>query len=440
MSICPDQLPAATTTSRAVIGVSFSSWISTTSSWLSIRWTRAGTRMRAPCLIAAAASAPDSSAADDKPVRFDEQRAGDVGRQLRLGFFRGLRIQQLAVESRAARVVGNLLEVAERLVGGDDLQRAGAAIADADSSVARHAIDERVVHLEAAGGQRQKRPAKALEVRHEHARRRLGRAKAGPPAIDQRHRRPPGHELVGDGLALSPRPRRRRRHNLALSCLSSHAGPCSLGRTIEVSEGDIGRPQLARKTRFFTIFAVSRWVRALLLHVTRSSVPWKSIRAALGAIAVIGLAAAGGGAYLAVLHNGSDSAQPVPMYAASTGQCGHGDREQHHERPGGSRRAGASGTGCRAEAATRSDRAGAGPCAHRSPGPGAIASAVARTVSARAHVAELRRQQPLGARLHAAQRADGSAGLTCYRAGREHDGRTRAGRARSRHGRCTTSS
>src|SRR5262245_37737717 len=43
--------------------------------------------------------------------------------------------------------------------------------------------------------------------------------------------------------------------------------------------------------------------------------------AALGAIAVIGLAAAGGGAYLAVLHNGSDSAQPVPMYAASTGNA-----------------------------------------------------------------------------------------------------------------------
>ncbi|HTG90344.1 MAG TPA: hypothetical protein VL914_09105 [Vicinamibacterales bacterium] len=43
--------------------------------------------------------------------------------------------------------------------------------------------------------------------------------------------------------------------------------------------------------------------------------------AALGAIAVIGLAAAGGGAYLAVQHNGSDSAQPVPMYAASTGNA-----------------------------------------------------------------------------------------------------------------------
>jgi hypothetical protein len=75
-------------------------------------------------LIEAAASAPESSDAATKPVRFDEQRAGDVGRQLRFGFFRGLGIQQLAVESRAVRVVGNLLEVAERLVGGDDLKRA----------------------------------------------------------------------------------------------------------------------------------------------------------------------------------------------------------------------------------------------------------------------------------------------------------------------------
>ena len=106
---------------------------------------------------------------DDKPVRLHEQRAGHLGRQLRFRLARRLLVEQLALETGRARVGGDVLQLVERLIGGDDLQRSGAPIPDADARIARHAIDERVVHLEAFRRERQQRPAESFEVRHEHA-------------------------------------------------------------------------------------------------------------------------------------------------------------------------------------------------------------------------------------------------------------------------------
>src|SRR5687767_15367117 len=103
-----------------------------------------------------------------------------------------------------ARLSGDVLELIERLVGRNNLQRSGAAIADPHSSVARYAIDKRVVHLEASRREGQKRAAKSFEVRDKHSRRRLCRSQPGATTIEQRHRRAAGDELMGDRFSDNP--------------------------------------------------------------------------------------------------------------------------------------------------------------------------------------------------------------------------------------------
>ena len=66
----------------------------------SMRWARAGTRTRAPCLIAPRRQRPGQIGRDDEPVRLHEQRAGYLWRQLRLRLARRVRVEQLAFDAR----------------------------------------------------------------------------------------------------------------------------------------------------------------------------------------------------------------------------------------------------------------------------------------------------------------------------------------------------
>ena len=169
-----------------------------------MRWARAGTLTRAPCLMAAADQRSGQIGGDDKPVRLHEQRCRHLGRQLRFRLPRRVLVEQLALETGRARVRGDVLQLVERLIGGDDLQRSGAPIPDADTRIARHAIDECVVHLEAFRRERQQRPAESFEVRHEHSCGGLRRSQTRAAAIEQRDRCAAGHQLVGDGRADHP--------------------------------------------------------------------------------------------------------------------------------------------------------------------------------------------------------------------------------------------
>src|SRR5262245_13210010 len=59
------------------------------------------------------------------------------------------------------------------------------------------------------------------------------------------------------------------------------------------------------------------WARGLLLECARSR-PMEINRAAFGALAVVGIVAAGGGAYVANRHNQAELMQPAPIYAVPT--------------------------------------------------------------------------------------------------------------------------
>ncbi len=201
----------------------------------------------------------------DEAVGLHKQRRSNVRRELRLGFPRRLCIEDLALDSRITRVGDNLLERVERLIGGDHLQRAGATIANADAGIARKAIDKPVVHVETSRRERQNRAAKTLEIRHEHAGGRLRRAETCPTAVDERHRCASRHQLIGDGCANHSCADDRNVtiwHNL-LIISRSPAAPLE-GQS--GSEGDIWGAANGRKHPFFTIFARSMWVRALLLE------------------------------------------------------------------------------------------------------------------------------------------------------------------------------
>jgi hypothetical protein len=67
---------------------------------------------------------------------------------------------------------------------------------------------------------------------------------------------------------------------------------------------------------FFAVFAVAAWVRGLLLKCSEEH-SMEINRAAFGALAVFGVVAAGGGAYLANRHNDA-AVQAVPLYPAPT--------------------------------------------------------------------------------------------------------------------------
>ena len=120
----------------------------------------------------------------DKPVRLHEQRGGHLGRQLRFRLPRRMLVEQLALEASRACVHGDVPQLLDRLIVGDNLQRSGAPIPDADTRIARHAIHECVVHLEAPGRERQQRPPESFEVRHEHSCGGLRRPQARPAAIE----------------------------------------------------------------------------------------------------------------------------------------------------------------------------------------------------------------------------------------------------------------
>ncbi len=93
-------------------------------------------------------------------------------------------------------------------------------------------------------------------------------------------------------------------------------------------------------------------------------------RAAFGALAVIGIVAAGGGAYLANRHNEAELAQPAPMYAVPSSRGRHRNRKHHHERARSGRRTRATADCARTGSTSRLARAARrapAPCAHRRP-------------------------------------------------------------------------
>ena len=79
--------------------------------------------------------------------------------------------------------------------------------------------------------------------------------------------------------------------------LSSHARQGAPFEGQAPPEGTVA-PAYGRKCWFFTCFGRCGWVRPLLIWIPRS-IPWIINRAALGALAVFGVVAAGGGAYIA---------------------------------------------------------------------------------------------------------------------------------------------
>ena len=166
-----------------------------------MRRTRAGTRTRMPRLIPAAVNAPERSEVTTNPcdlTRHAHETSSDSsGSASRTAS----RVEQLAIDALAAQFVGKLPQLVGMLIGRGDLQRASAPVAHAHSCIAGDALDKRVVHVEAAPGERKERAAEALEKRHEHSRGRLRGPKTGPARIDQDYRGAAGDEFVRNGLA-----------------------------------------------------------------------------------------------------------------------------------------------------------------------------------------------------------------------------------------------
>src|SRR5688572_17664293 len=100
----------------------------------------------------------------------------------------------------------------------------------------------------------------------------------------------------------------------ASTCLSSHAAGVLPRKDNQGRKGTISRTRGAKKALILPLFATAGWVRGLLLLGARS-LPMEINRAAFGALAVFGVVAAGGGAYLANRHNDA-AMQAVPLYPA----------------------------------------------------------------------------------------------------------------------------
>ena len=155
-------------------------------------------------------------------------------------------------------------------------------------------------------------------------------------------------------------------------------------------------------------------------------------RAAFGALAVFGVVAAGGGAYLANRHNDVGNAAGADCIQRRDGERGDRNRKQHHDRAGGGRRDRAGR--CRRNRHPRlRGRAhvarGAGACAHD-----------AACIAARADVVDVRRERIVsGADVHAVGRRGRFTGLGGGRAAGKYDGRTRSRSPRNRRGSSTTS-
>ena len=156
--------------------------------------------------MAAATSAPDKSAATTNPCDLISSAPDTSGVSCGSASCAPRAVEQLALQAGRAGLGGNVLELVERLVGGNGLQRSRAAVPNTDPGIARHALDERVVHREALRGERQKRAPQPLEVGHEHARSRLGRSQTRTTAIEERDRRAADCQLVRDGRANNPCP------------------------------------------------------------------------------------------------------------------------------------------------------------------------------------------------------------------------------------------
>ena len=219
MSICPAQLPAASTTpfagKRSAIGLD-----AQIAAGATIRRTRPCSMNCAPWRRAAASERAGQVGGGHVAVRRDQQSADD-----RLGQAAAPRARAPAASSSSrVHALARRQRRRERFESSQavgiegDVERAGAPVADgAPPLSAATPRDERVEEIEAAGGEIEQRAAFArLDVRREHAGRRLRRAHAGRTIVDDLHRRAAPRQLVGhraaDDAGADDNDVARRRH------------------------------------------------------------------------------------------------------------------------------------------------------------------------------------------------------------------------------------
>jgi hypothetical protein len=72
---------------------------------------------------------------DDEAVRFHVQRGGYLRTQLRFRFTRRVLVEQFTINSGSARIGRHMAQLVQRLVGGHDLQRPRALVANLDAGI-----------------------------------------------------------------------------------------------------------------------------------------------------------------------------------------------------------------------------------------------------------------------------------------------------------------
>ena len=207
-------------------------------------------------------------------------------------------------------------------------------IAYSHASIAGDTIDKRVVHTEAPRGHRQQRTPESLDKRHQHARGRLRGPESCTARIDQHHRSAADREFVRNRLADDARPDDR---DVAIwHCFTASEPPLIISRRwgapwqdIPVARGT--SPNGTPKALHLQDFRRG-WLGTTLAEVGRGVVFMEINRAGFGALAVAGIVAAGGGAYLANRH------ADVSTRCLSTGvspDCGRWSKPKTDRDPAG---------------------------------------------------------------------------------------------------------
>ena len=168
-------------------------------------WTRAGSSIRAPARVA------DSASARVRAVGATNPCASTSSPPTTAGFASGSSPRATCASTRCAVTPsrGNHRrgdrEVLLLLIVQCEIDRAGPPVRNGCAAFGRHAPDELVVKIETADGRAEQRRAVAhLDVRREHAGRRLRRTHRDRTIVDDPHGGTATRELARDGATDDP--------------------------------------------------------------------------------------------------------------------------------------------------------------------------------------------------------------------------------------------